>query len=486
MDPQEVAGSGTSTTAYGTGGVNAYVNNRHASTQVPGGCKIINYVNPMSYQGTGVAPYAVGSPPLSTAGYVVIGYLGNRFSHIDGSNWLLRAAAPSGNPVQEGNTLDPNISTYTATDSAGDHYGGFFAKWTLQNCKTGSGAYYGISGYTPGIDNAINLDGMYSDETWYTVVFAGDVALQGSTPSGIQHVATNTSAANDVIANNWRAGHAQVFARWKADFPAGLTMANANFGSQMLQFNPAGLATPSIVGAMYQVLDMTEQQFMFGWGFLEGNQNFATMMELYRFTEGYLNPAGPQIAWLDIAFLEGIGANAFGGPGSTSTNGIPGSAPLTWSDDQPTAYTAAYQGMRYITAFTLMRNGGILCDGFSAGPFGGLFQYDEWGNNGAVPCGYLGLPTNDATGAKQSAADPFIGSGIWRRTFQLGSTIYHILMNPRGNGAKANVVLKNRTGTPITMHRLNGLSSTQSATGNDGSAHTTFSFADPDGVIFHE
>lgn len=450
--------TGSAVAQFGGTGRGQYVDTMHSSTLVPGGCKVVQYIDPFQYDGTNPTPPAGGD--------TVHGVF---YPHVDTNNWLLRVTGTSGSCPTNGSFYVPNISTYAPADSAGDKLGAFSAKWWNQCFKQGSGPYQ--SGFAAA-DAAPNIDGPYGDDFWYTGGrVGGSIARDGTTDS--PSVATNTGSSADVRANNWRAGCASFFNQITTDFPGALRVANADYAGHLQQY---GTPTndPTIVGAMNQVLDCPEAQFFFGWGFTEGGISFANMVKLYQL---YTNMCRPGVAapLLDIAFLSGVGTTAFGATG----NGIPGCCPLTWTSDQPASYSAAYIGARYYPAFTnIVGNGMIGCDGFTAAVNQSLQTFDEWGNFGSpgFAPGFAGNLLHGNTDPIQTTAK--YGNGIWeRRVFNSTTGTYgRWVMNPRGNGPQ--------TYNPgVTLYKGVG---TQNPSYNNGASFTTLAMSDPDGGFFFE
>ena len=468
--------TGSSVAYFGSSGRNAWVVTQKAATNVAGGNRIVQYVDPMQYNGTNPTPPAGGD-----ASHGVL------YSNIDANNWLYRSTYPSGTPQENGSYYYANISTYTAANSSGQQYGGFFAQYFYQFFISGSGPY---ASPAPSVDAASSLDGVYLDDSWFTPLENGDVECNGTTQS-VQTVVTNTGSGLSLVADNWRAGQAQFFTELEAQKPGLFRFSNTNYVSHLWQYNGYSTGTdPTLVGSMNQVLDATELQFFFGDGYHEGSATFANIIAAYQFATAYCRASGPQIPILDIAFLSGVGTTAYGNSG----NGIPGSSATAWSANQPSAYTPAYQGMRYYTGLTLCAgNGAIMCDGYVAYSDINLQTYDEWGDysqSGSCPCGFLGYPVNDSTGAIQTAPKYVTGSGtgvqrgIWERRFYNPNTnrYYRSVFNPRGNGA---VVYNptNSVGAGVTLWKLRG---TQNSSYNNAASFTSLALADTDGGIFCE
>lgn len=470
--------TGNATNSFGAGGKNAWVSAQKAATLVPGGNRILQYTEPMTYFGTN---------PTGNSVRTNVGVL---FSHIDANKWLynvsFNASSYPGQPLYNGSQNGvgipfPNISTYSPADSNGQQPEQFFATYTYQALIAGAGAY--ASGFTAQ-DAASSFDGTYHDDTWYTpdrpsTTSDGDIDRDGTTDTGIAAVYTNTGSAIDIKANNWRAGQAQFYSTMETLKPNFFRMANVDYSLHLL--NHGITNNPTLVGAMNQVLDAAQLQSYLGWGFTEGSSaTFATMVTGIQLMTNMCRTTGPQIACVDIAYLGGSGSSAFG-------TAPPGSAPLTWSGQEPVTYTPAYQGMRYYTSLILnVSNGAIMCDGTDTSGSQivididqNLQTYDEWGDysqSGSCTCGYLGYPAPDSTGAIQTAAK--YGNGIWERRFYNPTTklYYRVACNPRGNGPQ--------TYNPgITLWKLNG---TQNPTYNSNTSFTTLAMADTDGGIFCE
>jgi hypothetical protein len=159
--------------------------------------------------------------------------------------------------------------------------------------------------------------------------------------------------------------------------------------------------------------------------------------------------------------------------GSVTTTG---SDPLKFTSGQPSAWSPAWQGMRYGLTAALMNNGYYFVDD------GGYYDeeteskrrwFDEFDNAGAG-VGYLGNPVATAAGAPQAVA---WSNGVWKREFQGGIALW----NPKGNGARTvNVsILKSPSGRAGLRH----IAGRQNPALNNGAAVTSVTLQDRDGVI---
>ena len=383
-------------------------------------------------------------------------------AYITAQNWAQYVAGTSGTIAQNGSYPMPNESTYVTLDSAGHIEQEYRALYTYDNVVAGSGPYHSFAST---LDAAPTIDGIYWDDTWYSPIQDCDPQRTGITQT-MHSVYQNNGTAIQNIAEQWRAGQKRKFVLLDSLMPGNFHYANFNGVNICAEFGgptgiSAALANPQQwSGSFWQLFDGFEIQLFFGWGFFEGSYNFATMMNCYQL--GMAICRGPKLILLDI------------GGGSTANNlQSDGRAPLTWSGQNVSTYTAAYVGMRYYTAFTLMGSGCLGCDGEINNTNNNLLTFDEWGDNTAqYPSGFMGQPVDPV----QTAAA--YGNGIWERRFYSSATnqYFRAVMNPRGNGAQ--------TYSPgVTLYKMRGV---QNSSYNNAASFTTLSMADPDGGIFCE
>jgi hypothetical protein len=149
------------------------------------------------------------------------------------------------------------------------------------------------------------------------------------------------------------------------------------------------------------------------------------------------------------------------------------------SSGNPTSYGPPYRAMRYGLAFTLMDDGYYTTtqtssyyaternwfDEFSVDPTTGVAKSFPDVDAGL---GYLGQPTDPAW-------PPPLANGVYVRHFTnaAAGSSWVVLLNPKGNGTQT-VQLGS------TMHKLTG---TQDSSVNDGSAVTSVTLQDRDGLI---
>jgi hypothetical protein len=121
-----------------------------------------------------------------------------------------------------------------------------------------------------------------------------------------------------------------------------------------------------------------------------------------------------------------------------------------------------YRAMRYGMASAALEDGyyAFSPDGY---PDDDLYSFDELGGNPGGPAvGYLGYPTQSPPSAPWQ-------DGVWRRDFEHGI----VLVNPKGNGAQ----------TVSLGGSFKHLSGQQNPALNDGSAATSVTLADRDGLV---
>lgn len=465
--------TGNAANSFGSGGKGPWVAAAKAATLVPGGNRIVQYVEPMTYFGTN----PTGASVRTNTGVL--------FSHIDANKWLYNTSYNAGtypgtvlgNGTYSGTSTPipyPNVSTYAPADSNGQQPEQFFAALSFQSLLSGTGPY--AAGFSP-LDAASAFDGFYHDDIWYCPDRGGDgdIDRDGIIDTGISTVIATGSTGLLLKANNWRAGTAQFYSQMEVYKPGFYRVANADYADHLL--NHGITNDPTTIGAMNQVLDAAQMQYFLGWGFTEGNATFANIIAGIQLYQNMLRPGG--IPLVDIAFLGGAGTSTFG------TTPV-GAAPLTWSGQNPVTYTPAYQGARYYNSLIMcVSNGALMNDGLSTTGATvididtNLATFDEWGDfsqTGNCSCGYLGYPVADSTGALQTAAK--YGNGIWERRFHNATTnlFYRVVFNPRGNGAQ--------TYNPgVTLWKLNG---TQNPAYNSNTSFTTLSMADTDGGVYCE
>lgn len=478
--------TGNAPNSFGAGGKGSWVSARKASTLVPGGNRIVQYTEPMTYFGT------------NPTGGAVRTNVGQLYSYMDTNKTLYNTAYNAG--TYPGTVLGngtsgsspipyPNISTYGPNDTNGLKFEQFFANYSYQAFVQGTGTY----ALTPG-DAASAFDGFYHDDIWYCPDRGGDgdINRDGTTDTGISTVYTNGTTGLPLMANNWRAGEALFYTQMETLMPGFYRMANADYASHLLNHGITNSAAS--IGAMNGILDAAQLQSYLGWGFTEGDTTFLNLVTGIQLYQNMLRSGG--IPCIDISFLSGVGTPSFG---SIAT----GAAPLTWSADAPATYTAAYVGMRYYSGLIFcISNGALMCEGTTTGGVSqsavvdidsNLQTYDEWGDfsqSGSCFCGFMGLPVNDATGAIQTAPKYVVGTGtgiqkgIWERRFYNATTnrFWRAVANSRGNGA-VTYLPTDASGNRITLWKMRG---TQNTAYNNATSFSSLAMADPDGGIFCE
>lgn len=142
--------------------------------------------------------------------------------------------------------------------------------------------------------------------------------------------------------------------------------------------------------------------------------------------------------------------------------GVAGHLNLASNGSDPSD-TTPYRALRYGMASVALEDGYYAYAPSSGYSDNDLFSFDELGGNpGGPPVGYLGYPTQPPpTAAWQN--------GVWRRDFDHGI----VLVNPKGNG-------KQTVSLGGTFKHLSGQ---QNPTLNDGSAVTSVTLADRDGLV---
>jgi hypothetical protein len=188
--------------------------------------------------------------------------------------------------------------------------------------------------------------------------------------------------------------------------------------------------------------------------------------------EAYMGASSVQL-WYRTALANSTGEKLMiFSHGSMQPNG---SDPLKFSGSTPSAWSPAYQGMRYGLAAALMNNGYYYADDgvYDQETASHRRWFDEFDNSGAGT-GYLGSPVAGALGNAQTAA---WSNGVWMREFQNGV----VLWNPKGNGAKtvSLAALKSPSGhaglKKLIGHQNPGL--------NNGAVVSSVTLQDRDGLI---
>ena len=152
-----------------------------------------------------------------------------------------------------------------------------------------------------------------------------------------------------------------------------------------------------------------------------------------------------------------------------------GSDPVKFSGSQPSAFSPAWQGVRYGITAALMNNGYYFADDgvYDEETVSSRRWFDEFDNGGAG-VGYLGYPVTGSPGNAQTGA---WSSGVWMREFQNGV----VLWNPKGNGARTvNVAALVSPSGHTGLKHING---TQDPAVNNGRAVTSVTLQDRDGLI---
>lgn len=416
--------------------------------------KVVSSIKSQSFVDTRVFQY-VGLNELYNSSYASSNGFPTWYKQVNARNWWLHPVGTSGTPVTDPQSaqkwlvnMGPNVPV-DPTTSLGPY--GWAAKYVDDLFHLGR--YSGTSA-APSLDGFF-LDNVLIDPSNGMGNYAnGDWLRNGTTQA---HNAATTYAA---LMN----GQKEFYTYLQSAWPGSTQLGNAGGTFALAASNYYSATSPTL-----------NSQLMAATSSLSGVVHGGTVEHAIgrSYSIEYYGGSAALQQWYRTAI------NNFGGAKLLILNQAAvqsnGSDPVKFVSGQPSAYSPAWQGMRYGLTAALMNNGYYAADNgiYDGETVANRRWFDEFDNAGRG-AGYLGHAIASAAGNPQTGA---WSNGVWMREFQYGV----VLWNPKGNGVRT--VNVSGLVSPNGHTGLKHLAGTQDPTVNNGQAAATVTLQDRDGVI---